>query len=92
MVNVTTECLIDVADGLNRSANALYEASESARRFVSNAGQALAGAQYSLSVSETEAACRVMEESASSMIALSEHITELNTYIEEYLSCTYSGS
>ena len=56
------------------------------------AGYALEGAQYSLTVSETDAACRVMEESAESMFSLSDYIDELCSYIESYLGCTYNGN
>lgn len=90
-MNVDTMVFGEFKEKLQRCARSLDEASNTLLQNVRRAGASLEGKQYSLSVQETNASCKIIDTSVENLSELKKYIEKLEEYVNEYLSCKYEG-
>lgn len=90
-MEVDTKVLDAIRNALGLCRSVLNGASNDLKTAVTSAGQSLEGKQYSLSVQETDASCRIVDASANNISSLSDYIARLKEDVEGYLKCKYRG-
>lgn len=90
-MDVDTKVFDSLRNDLRVNRRSLSDASLSMSSAVKSAGQSLAGKQYSLSVQETEASCKIIDASAKNLSILEDYINRLEADVNAYLKCKYNG-
>ena len=90
-MDVDTKVFDSLRNDLRANRRSLNDASLSMSSAVKSAGQSLEGRQYSLSVQETEASCKIIDASAKNLSILEDYINRLEADVNAYLKCKYNG-
>lgn len=90
-MEVDTRILHNIQNELRSCRKSLSGASSKMTSAVSNAGQSLEGKQYSLSVQETSASCKIIDASAGNLSSLEDYLGRLEADVNAYLKCKYKG-
>ena len=90
-MEVDTKVLDFIQKDLRACQKALLNAAGNLSNAVALAGQSLEGRQYSLSQQETNASCQIVDASAENLSILEDYISRLETDVNEYLKCKYTG-
>jgi len=90
-IHVETEIFAELKDKLKNCYQMLDDSANTLKQNVRVAGDSLEGNQYSLSVQETDASCKVITASVENMKSLEEHLGKLEEHVNTYLSCKYEG-
>lgn len=90
-VDVETDLLYSLMDGLSKSSQVLMDASSDMSSYTDVASATLSGNQYSMSIEETSRICCSVGEAVDNMNALSRYVSKLAQHIEKYLQCKFEG-
>lgn len=90
-INVDTSIFSELNYYLNILKNNLQSASMELAEAVALAGASLEGKYYSLTVEETEQACKIINASVENIYLMQQYLNDLEDYANKYLECTYDG-
>lgn len=90
-IHVDTEIFSELKEKLRQCSRSLTETSNTLSQNVKSAGEYLAGRQYSLSVQETDASCKIVDASVENLEILGRYLGKLEEHVNTYLSCKYEG-
>lgn len=90
-IHIETEIFADLKENLKYCSRLLDDAANTLKQNVRVAGESLDGMQYSLSVQETDASCKIVDASVENLEILDKFLGKLEEHVNTYLSCKYEG-